>query len=364
MIDIKPDIRFKKEIKKVSGSSLNECIQCGTCSVVCSLAPEDRPFPRKEMMWAAWGLKDKLMANVDVWLCHQCGDCSTNCPRGVNPADVISSIRQLNYMYYARPRFFATMLSKPGWLAVAILIPVIIISIILLLAGSFYIPDGPVNYSEFFPHSWLNASFSTITIIVYGFAVAGLIKFWKDLKINLPDTKPKINFFKALFQVIGELLSHRKFGDCGSQKTRKIAHFLVFYGFIILFLMTLYAIYAVEIKSYPLDLTNPFKIAGNIGSLMLVVGLCLMIFNRMVYTKEYGNTNYSDWLLLISMLLLTISGLVVQFARFENWSLAYHYYFFHLVCVWFVIIYLPYTKFTHMIYRLLALTFSRMIGRK
>ena len=133
MIEVAPDIKFKKELSKLSKASLNECMQCGTCSVVCSLAPDENPFPRKEMIWAGWGLKERLMADTDVWLCHQCGDCSTYCPRGVKPADVLSSVRKMTYVHYARPRFIGAILSKPVWLPVAVLIPVVIITLIKII---------------------------------------------------------------------------------------------------------------------------------------------------------------------------------------------------------------------------------------
>ncbi|MBN2347360.1 MAG: quinone-interacting membrane-bound oxidoreductase complex subunit QmoC [Bacteroidales bacterium] len=363
MTAIPPDINFKKELKKISKSSLNECMQCGTCSVVCSLAPEEKPFPRKEMFWASWGQKEKLIANADVWLCHQCGDCSTHCPRGVKPADVLSAIRQMSYKNYARPKFFGSLLAKPALLPIAILIPVIIIVVILLMAGTFTIPEGPVNYSRFFPHAWLNGSFTLITFVIYGLAASGILRFRKDLQSNFQGLKAKTGFFKSLLQVKNEILLHSKFGNCTTQKSRKIAHFLVFYGFIILLLVTAYAIIAAITHNYPLGLTNPFKMLGNAAALMLTLGLGIMIFNRLFKKDKTGKSNYADWLLLISFFLLTISGIVVQLARLQNWGPAYHLYFFHLVCVWFVIIYLPYTKFAHMIYRILALSFAHSIGR-
>ena len=364
MLEITPDIAFKKELKRSSNSSLNECIQCGTCSVVCTLAPEERPFPRKEMIWAAWGLKEKLVANTDLWLCHQCGDCSTHCPRDVKPSDVLSSVRQISYQYYARPGFLSTLVTSPAWLPIALLIPVIIIIAILMMAGTWAIPEGPVNYSAFFPHAWLNGSFTLITLLVYGMATYGLVKFWNDLKSQFPGVKPQMSFFKSLWQVKSRMLLHTRFGDCSSQRSRKIAHMLVFYGFVLLLFVTAYAIVAAVTQNYPLKMLNPFKVIGNVAALMLTVGLCIMIVNRLVNKRVYGHSNYSDWLLLISFLLLTISGIVVQFARFQNWESAYHLYFFHLVCVWFVIIYLPYTKFAHMVYRILALTYANSIGRK
>jgi len=364
MKNISPDIEFKKAIKKNSGSSLNECMQCGNCSAVCTLAPADKPFPRKEMIWTTWGLKDKLIASVDVWMCHQCGDCSTYCPRGVKPADVLSAIRNQVYKEYSRPSIVGKLVSKPELLPVAILIPVAVISAILILAGTLTIPEGPVNYARFFPHAWLNSSFTLITLLFYGSATRGVIQFYNDLKAQFPGIKPKINFWKSLFLKLKEVLMHTKFGECNSNRSKRIAHFLMFYGFILLLFVTLYAIIAAITHNYPLKMTNPFKIAGNLASVMLLTGLSIFIVGRLFNKKEVGNSNYSDWLLLVSILLLTISGIIVQFARFGNWDLAYHFYFFHLVCVWFVIIYLPFTKFAHMIYRLVALSFAASIGRK
>ncbi|MBN1598881.1 MAG: quinone-interacting membrane-bound oxidoreductase complex subunit QmoC [Bacteroidales bacterium] len=363
MIDISPDIEFKKELKRLSKSSLNECMQCGTCSVVCTLAPEERPFPRKEMIWAGWGMKDNLIANTDIWLCHQCGDCSTHCPRNVKPADVFSAIRQISYQHYACPKILRKIVNRPALLPVAILIPVIIIAGILLLAGTFRIPDGPVNYSKFFPHAWLNSSFSLITFLSYSFAISGLVKFWNDLKRSRPEAKPKNGLLISLFKNRSGILSHSKFGKCNTQKSRKISHFLVFYGFIMLLVVTAFAIIAAITHNYPLAFTNPFKILGNVAAVMLVIGLSIMILNRLI-NKNSINSTYTDWSFLISLFILSVSGVVVEAARFLNWQSAYHLYFFHLVCVWYVIIYLPYSKFGHLVYRTVAIAFANSIGRK
>ena len=232
------------------------------------------------------------------------------------------------------------------------------------MAGTLAIPGGPVNYSAFFPHAWLNGSFTFITLLTYGLAFSGLSKFRKDLHSGFSGVRPKMGFLESLFLVRKEIIQHSKFGNCSAQRSRKTAHFLVFYGFVLLLFVTTYAIVAAITGHYPLQPAHPFKILGNVAALMLALGLGIMIFNRLFNKNNAGNSNYSDWLLLISFFLLTISGIVVQLARFQNWGVAYQLYFFHLVCVWFVIIYLPYTKFAHVVYRVLALGFAYSIERE
>ena len=268
-------------------------MQCGSCSAVCSLAPAERPFPRKEMIAAGWGLKDKLIGNVDVWLCHQCGDCSTYCPRDVKPADVISVVRQQSYVHYARPHFLGKMLSSPAWLPLALAIPVVVITAILMLAGTFRIPEGPVDYSAFFPHALLNSTFSALTLFFYILAAFGIGRFWRDMKRLTPAGEVKRTRLPIL-KVLGEILSHSQFSACGSRSVRKVAHMLIFFGFALLILVTLYAIWATVTHNYPLPVTNPFKIMGNLASLMIYSGLGIMVFQRLFNRKVFGKSSYSD----------------------------------------------------------------------
>ncbi len=356
MLAVEPDINLIRKIKAANPSFKN-CMQCGNCSVVCNLSPEDRPFPRKEMIYATWGLTDKLVGNASIWQCFQCGDCSQYCPRGVRPSEILSVIRQHNYQYYSRPRFMAVILGKAAFLPVAVLIPAVIISLIICAAGTIKIPEGPVNYSRFFPHVWLNSSFTALTLAMMSMTIMGIRKFWSNLKKQFPYPQKSAGILKSILNLRKEIVLHSGFGDCETQKSRKFAHLLVFYGFILLLGVTVYAIYAALTHRYPLALWNPAKITGNLAALMLFTGTGIMIYNRLTNKADYGKSNYSDWLLLFTLLLLTLSGVIVEMARFLDWSSAYFIYFLHLILVWFVIIYLPYTKFGHFIYRTVALVF-------
>ena len=358
---INPDIIFIEEIRQQTGTSFSACMQCGSCSVVCKLSPEENPFPRKEMIWSAWGLSDKLMGDPDIWLCHQCGDCSDTCPRGVRPADVLAALRSQTYQKLSGPSLLYKLVSKPALLPLAILIPVILILAILFLAGTLAIPVGPVDYSKFFPHFHLNMFFSILLLLVVIGMIPGLRKFTRQMRQNMPGTN-KMTGLRSFFSVLPDILLHRNFNKCETRKSARIAHLLVFSGFIILLLVTLVAIVNVIFFEYPMSHYHPAKMAGNIASLMLLAGLSMMILHRL-RKKDRIASNYTDWSFLISLLLLTITGSLTQTARFRNWDTAYFIYFIHLVLVWMVIIYLPYTKFGHVVFRLSAMIYSRRIGR-
>ena len=363
IINITPDVDFIKSLQKSSKAPLKECMQCGSCSVVCKFSPEENPFPRKEMIWASWGLRDKLIGNPDVWLCHQCGDCSTECPRGVKPADVLAAIRQQSYLHYSRPKFMAKWMSSPSYLPLVLGIPILIIHLILLIAGTLHVPEGPVDYSKLFPHGLLNSSFLIITLLAYSGLIVSISNFWNDMKKILPG-KRQYGLIKSFFTIIKDIFIHRNFNTCETNKLRSVAHFMVFWGFILLLGVTVVAIINVMFFKYPMKIWHPAKIVGNIASLFLFFGLGVMIFIRLFNKKTIGNSNYSDWFFLISIFLLTLSGSLTEFARFGNWEQAYYIYLIHLILVWVVFINLPYSKFAHIIYRTTALVYARSRGRK
>lgn len=363
-MNIKPDIAFIRKLNQLSKAPLKQCMQCGNCTVVCELSPEEYPYPRKEMQWAGWGLKDKLLTDPDIWLCHQCGDCSTYCPRGVKPGDVLASLRQESIIHYARPKWLGKFLSTPLLLPVAMLIPLIIILLLLYLTENLSIPGGTVNYGNFFPHEILNSTFGILFLLAVSGMILGIRAYWKDLKKNYSSYKPGKNFFKSLTDAFMEIMSHRKFNKCQTHKYRTYAHFMVFWGFIILLFVTLFAILSVVFWEYPIPLWNPIKIAGNIAFLMLFTGTTIMIWERLFNKEKAGHTSYFDWVFLISFYLLIITGPILEIARFANWQAGYYWYIIHLVLVWFIIIFLPYTKFAHMVYRTIAIAYLKYSGRR
>ena len=78
----------------------NACVECGKCSAACSMAAMYPDFsgaysPRGLVQHAlrqAAGLDDAVDP-AGLWRCLQCGNCSTSCPEGVDPAGLIAALR-------------------------------------------------------------------------------------------------------------------------------------------------------------------------------------------------------------------------------------------------------------------------------
>ena len=83
-----------REIAEFGSEDITRCINCGNCTAVCSLSGEDAVFPRKTIRYVQLGLKDRLMASTEPWLCYYCGECSETCPQQANPGEIMMTMRR------------------------------------------------------------------------------------------------------------------------------------------------------------------------------------------------------------------------------------------------------------------------------
>ncbi|MGB9715137.1 MAG: quinone-interacting membrane-bound oxidoreductase complex subunit QmoC [Thermodesulfovibrionales bacterium] len=381
-IVISPDLSFANEIIKAGGESLKKCYQCATCSVVCNLTQDDKPFPRKEMIYAQWGLKDKLFPNPDIWLCHQCSDCTAYCPRGAKPGEVLNAIRKLSIENYAVPKFLAKAVGSPGSLVPLLAVPAVIFIIILASIGHLNLANVPLNekgqisYHEFLPSIYIDSVFLPIAILAVISLATGISRYWKDMVRAAGPVEPNGSIWNAIYSTISEILSHTRFEKCNLTKMRKISHFLVFYSFIGLAITTAWAVIylygpgimkILGLKPFgwmlgpsPYPLTDPVKWVANASALGLLVGISLVIRNRLKNKEKAGYGSYYDWLFIYIVFAIMATGILSELIRLANIAvLAYIVYFFHLIVVFFLFAYAPFSKMAHMVYRATAMVFEK-----
>jgi len=383
-IVVSPDLEFVNAVIRGGGDSLKKCYQCATCSVVCNLTPTDRPFPRKEMIHAQWGLKEKLIANPDIWLCHQCSDCTAYCPRGAKPGEVLNAIRKLSIENYSVPKFMGKLVGNPGALVLLLAVPAVIFMIILAGLGHLNLESirneaGKIAYSSLIKSYFIDGVFVPIFMFAVVSLAIGVTRYWKDM-IKATGVKPKVSIVSAITETIGEILAHKRFEQCNVAIDRKLAHMLVFFSFIGLAITTAWAVlylYGYEIMHAlgktpypwllgpsPYPLTDPVKWLGNVSAIMLLVGIVMVINNRKKNEEKAGKGGYYDWLFIYIVFAVMATGILSELSRLANIAiLAYLIYFAHLVVVFFLFAYAPFSKMAHMMYRATAMVFAKATQR-
>ncbi|MFH1975397.1 MAG: quinone-interacting membrane-bound oxidoreductase complex subunit QmoC [Pseudomonadota bacterium] len=371
---IEPDISFINDVAGLGGDTLKKCFQCATCSVVCPISPDNKPFPRKEMIAASWGLKDRVLKNADIWLCHNCGDCSTKCPRGAKPGDVLGALRSLAIAEYAVPKSLGKAVNDPKKLPLLILAPVILFIVLGLATGLLdFTPSGDeVVHSKFFSTWLVDLIFIPLAGWVAVIFALGIKNFVSDIhenavltgKTDKKDFDPK-DYVLALIKVIPTILKHSKFSECGENKERSSGHLMVLYSFIGLFIVTnifFVTLYGLQIHG-PYSQINPVKWLANISGVALVAGGYLLMKSRM--DKKDQTSSYKDWYLIGLVLGLGISGMLTEITRLAGWAAgSYAIYFIHLIFVFNFFAFLPFSKLAHLVYRTLAMAYAEYSGRK
>ncbi|MFZ7103540.1 MAG: 4Fe-4S dicluster domain-containing protein [Peptococcaceae bacterium] len=81
------------EVTEKSGVRASKCYQCGKCSAGCPVAFAMDRTPREIMRLVQLGLMDEALKSQTIWLCASCDTCSTRCPREVDIAGMMETLR-------------------------------------------------------------------------------------------------------------------------------------------------------------------------------------------------------------------------------------------------------------------------------
>jgi len=330
------------------------------------------------MVWAQWGQKEKLVNNPDVWLCHQCSDCTAKCPRDARPGEVLGAVRRTAYKHFAWPGFMGGLFSDTKFLPVVFGVPVLLLLAVIGAIGSFS-PEGQIVFAKFigeihipfWPHEipGVDLLFVPFAALAVFSAFVSLNEFWKGMEAQVDSSVPRKGFGQSAKELLGELITHATFKKCVSSAGRSTAHQLVLFGFVGLFITTNF----VFVYEYLLHIKTPLllfsvsgfvpKVLGNVSGVALIVGSILMVQNRMANSDDNPASGY-DWLFLGVIFLVGLTGFLAQFTRMADMAgPAYLIYFLHLVFVFYIIAYLPFSKLAHLLYRSLAIIHAKNVGR-
>jgi quinone-modifying oxidoreductase subunit QmoC len=90
-----------------------------------------------------------------------------------------------------------------------------------------------------------------------------------------------------------------------------------------------------------------------------------MVWERLERREKAGISTYADFAFVLTLGLVVFTGFVTEAMHYLRLVPHRHVaYFIHLVFVFALLVYLPYSKFAHIFYRATAMVYAEYSGRK
>jgi len=356
------------ELEKFGISPENECYHCGTCTAACSLTQKNELFPRKQIRYVQMGLKGSLESSIDPWLCYFCGDCNEKCPREAKPGEIMMSLRRYLTSVYDWTGLSKLMYKSKIWEFILIFF---FAGIVLFLSLVFMdIPaeterltsEGGVALNKFAPVEMIHLADMFIFILLGALLISNAINMFFKVIIK-PKVKVSIGtYIKELGSLIWNFGSQWKFKKCEGEKTYWGIHWLLMSGYVALLVMIV-----VFLSWFQTDTIHPWyhpqRIIGYYATFGLILGITYFLIKRVRRKSEISkNSHFTDWTFLILLLLTTISGILVHIFRINGYAMpTYYMYVFHLMVLTpMLLIEVPFSKWSHLAYRPLAVYFANI----
>jgi quinone-modifying oxidoreductase subunit QmoC len=325
------------------------------------------------MIQAQFGMKDRLVAGLDSWLCIHCNDCSTHCPRGARPGDVMNVLRALSIEHFSVPGVIARAARSVPGVLLLLLIPAVILGAVIAglhAATGFGFLEGEIVFSRMLPVPVVDAIFIPAAAFAALTLALALTRFLRAVAREHPRTAQGTPLVSAMLGAAGDILSQRKFRECGTNRPRARAHVMAMYGFLgLVVTTTLVAVFyylnlfGLDVAVGPYGFFHPIKMLGNASGTLVLLG-CILVVARRMTRPDAGRATDFDRVFVWVLFLTVLTGFLAQMLPVSGLGApAYSTYFVHLVFVFFLLAYAGYTKMAHVFFRTAAMVYARWSGR-
>ncbi len=355
---VEPDLAFIDELALFGAKTFRECYQCATCSGQCSISPDENPFPRKEMLWLKWGLKDRLIKDLDIWTCYYCGDCSIGCPREANPGETMMALRR-----YATSVYDWTGISRLLYTSRLREIGAIV-AVGLVVVGLFYLsgaftpermPTDHVSVRTFIPVHLVHYADWVMAAILTFFLLTNTFRMWR---IVMDGQKVGLwAYVRSLKTFLVHAATQKKWRECAEPSTRSHwwKHFFLVPAYVAMFVLVMFYLETLQVDSS--EFTPVSYLGYAITFILLYVSGDAIIGRLRKKDEIHKHSHDSDWMFLILLFLTALTGILMHILRIMDWPLpTYYTYVIHLaIAVPLLVLEVPFMKWAHLMYRPLAL---------
>lgn len=362
-MSVRVDPAVPAEFSRYGGDTAVKCFNCGNCTAVCSLTDQDAVFPRRYIRYIQLGLRGRMLSSLDPWLCYYCGDCSETCPREAQPGKLMMAGRRWLISMYDWTRISRLMYQHERWEIVFLAVVALIVLALFTVPAGFgfrLLADHPeardsVNLEFFAPmetvHRWDMLLALSLSALLLSNA-ARMVYYVARQGPPVPLSAYLIEFREMIVQGLTQIRWRSCTAGAGKHWLR---HMLLVLSYGSMFALVVVFLRWFQVPDARFHWTS---LIGYLATLVLLGGTSWIISDRLKKRDQiHKHSDLADWAFVILLFLTTLSGIVLHLARLLDLPLTtYTLYTAHLmIAVPMLVVEVPFSKWSHMLYRPLAL---------
>lgn len=348
------DPRLRREIAGFGARDIGACMNCGTCTATCTLSTESEAFPRRIVHFLQVGHRQKLAASLEPWLCYYCGKCSESCPRDAHPGEIMMAARRYLTALYDCTGLGRRFYLSPAWqIGAMALVAGIVVALLTLFHGP--VVTDHVALNTFAPVEWIELA---DWAMAGGLGVLLLLNARRMIRFVLgADTSVPLSLaLREARTLVVHFLTQQRWRSCPEERTRWLKHLLLASGYVTMLALVVFGLRWFQTNKVR-SVLHPTRLLGYYATAVLLYVSADFLIGRMrARAPIHRSSEASDWLFLGMLFVVALTGILVHVCRLAGAPLAtYALYVIHLgVTAPFLIVEVPFGKWSHMLYRPLA----------
>ena len=358
---IQSDPTLLEDIREYGKFDTTGCYQCGSCTLSCELVSDSATFPRKSIRLALFGLRIPLVRSLDPWICHDCGDCSLVCPRQAEPRISMITLRRFLTAQYDWTGISSKLLQSKAWylgslISLAVLTFALIVGYHLWYVGMAAkdFTTTPFGLDHMFPL----ITYYTLVVVLLPLLLL-LSRVFRIWRLTMAGQNIGWStYLREAWVYVYESVAQPLLRKCPEHR-RWFGHEVLAGGTVLMLSIKVFGLRWFQTDEiYPLY--NPQRWVGYLGACCILYGVGTILVGRWQAKKEiYKETHFHDLVFPVLTVLTVLSGLTAHILRYAGFALGCHYaYALHVIIATpMLVIEMSFGKWSHMVYRPLALYF-------
>lgn len=347
------------ELELYGAQDVVKCYHCGNCSATCPFSGEPYVFPRKSMRYLQLGLESRLRGTLEPWLCYYCGECSDECPREAEPGETMMSMRRWLTARYDFTGISGLFYRSPKAELLAIVLVALLtglgFTLFGLARGSLGIYDGE---GAFMPSSVVHRfdwAMAGLLVLLLGINCARM--WWFTLG---NDRQLKVSpwlYLSQAFLVPLHFITQKRYSECDRKRPWAV-HLVLMLSYLTMLILIMFFLHQMQHGPQINWLVHGF---GYVAAVGLVATTIYALVGRIRRTEtHYRHSHETDWIFLVLLLAVSLTGIAQHLLhRFGLPTAANIVYLVHMMgVVPMLVLEVPFSKWSHMAYRPLAMYFS------